>query len=105
MMDTATRTRAPAFRADTLAMHLLAALVGAHAEGRRLGLDDLVKDIGARRGDVRRTLSALHSEGYVDVLRMRPTLQGFAIGRSLSGRALPSLRQESVPQAAQTRAA
>ena len=91
-----------AFRSDTLAMHLIAAMVEAHAEGRRLGLDDLVQDIGARRGDVRRTLTALHHEGYVDVLRMRPTLQGFAIGRALAGSTLPALRQE--PMAA-TRAA
>jgi DNA-binding GntR family transcriptional regulator len=102
-MHTATNPHpGPAFQADTLAMHLIAALVSAHAAGQRLDLDGLAQHVGARRADVRRTLSALHREGYLDVLRMRPTLQGFALGRALAGRALPPLRRAS---AAVTRAA
>jgi hypothetical protein len=46
-----------------------------------------------RRGDVRRVVSALDREGYVDALRMRPTLLGFAVGRSYLGQPLPALRR------------
>ncbi|MEJ7727774.1 MAG: hypothetical protein WKG00_01010 [Polyangiaceae bacterium] len=96
-MDTATdRHPHPAFCADTLAIHLIAAIATAHADGQRLDLDELVKHVGARRADVRRTLSALHREGYLDVLRMRPTLQGFALGRAFAGQALPALRHAPV---------
>jgi DNA-binding GntR family transcriptional regulator len=102
-MDTTTdRHSRSAFCADTLAIHLIAAMASAHGAGQRLDLDGLVRQVGARRADVRRTLSALHREGYVDVLRMRPTLQGFALGRAFAGRALPTLRHVPV---AVTRAA
>ena len=92
-MNNATNIQSNAFRTDTLAMHLIAAIAGAHGDGRRTNLDDLVQGIGARRGDVRRALSALHQQGYLDVLRMRPTLQGLALGRALAGRNLPVLRE------------
>jgi DNA-binding IclR family transcriptional regulator len=55
-----------------------------HLEGRRSDLDTLTEDLGIRRADVRSTLSALHQQGYIDVLRMRLTMEGFALGVSLS---------------------
>ena len=64
--------------------------------GTDASLELLVEERRVRRGDVRRTLSALHREGFVDVLRMRPTLAGFALGRALQGTALPSLRAPKV---------
>jgi len=60
--------------------------------GRVANLQTLVDEIGARRGDVRKTVSALHRAGYVDVLRMRLTLAGFAIGSRLVDATLPPLR-------------
>jgi DNA-binding IclR family transcriptional regulator len=68
----------------TLALHQIA--------GNRLNLQTLVDEIGVRRADVRRTVSALHRQGLVDALRMRPTLEGYAIGRALLVGSLPVLR-------------
>jgi DNA-binding IclR family transcriptional regulator len=76
-----------------LPAHVLLALVRAHSEGRSASLEALVDELKVRRTDVRRILSALHREGFVDVLRMRPTLAGFALGRSLSCVELPGLRR------------
>ena len=86
---------------EAIAIHLLRALTTAQREDRRLDLDELVSEVGARRAEVRRTLSALHRGGYVDVLRMRLTLKGFAIGQALSATDLIPLRA----RAAATRAA
>lgn len=80
----------------TLSAHLLKTLALAQFEGRASTLESLVADLGVRRGDVRSALSALHREGYVDVLRMRLTLKGFAIGSALANDQLAPLRH---PQA------
>ncbi len=61
-------------------------------KGTRCSLDDLVTELGVRRPDVRRAVSGLHREGYVDLQRMSPTLAGFAIGSSLRGQELRSAR-------------
>lgn len=78
---------------QALSAHVLRALAVAQIEGRRLDLDTLTQEIRVRRGDVRRVVSALHQEGYLDALRMRLTLMGFALGRSYIGGALPELRR------------
>ena len=75
-----------------LAIHLLQAMTSAHREGRRTTLDGLVSELGIRRGDVRSALSSLHREGLLDVLRMRLTFAGFAIGQALMAERLLSLR-------------
>jgi hypothetical protein len=90
------------YDAEVLAVHLLRALTAARTAERTTSLDELVVDVGARRGDVRRVLSALHKQGLVDVVRMRPTLAGFAIGRALEGKRLRPFRPE---RAAVTKAA
>jgi DNA-binding IclR family transcriptional regulator len=79
-----------------LPAHLLLLLVRIHSENRRASLETLVEELSVRRADVRRTLSTLHREGFVDVLRMRPTLAGFALGRALRGVELPALRAPKV---------
>jgi hypothetical protein len=76
-----------------LALHVLHALAQAQIEGRRVNLETLTTDLRVRRGDVRKTVTALDREGYVDALRMRPTLRGFAVGRSLQAEDLPVLRR------------
>lgn len=78
---------------QALSAHVLHALAVAQIEGRRLDLETLTREIRVRRGDVRRVVSALHQEGYLDALRMRLTLMGFALGRSFIGAALPELRR------------
>lgn len=79
----------------TLALHVLRALAAAQREGQKLDLAALARAIRVRRPDVRRVLSALHREGYVDVLHMRPTLAGFALGAALASAELPPLRAPS----------
>ena len=77
---------------QTLVAHILQALAKAQFEGRRTDLDELIREVGARRADVRSALSALHREGYLDVLRMRLTMRGFAIASALRDATLPALR-------------
>ena len=72
---------------------MLQALAKAQVEGKTANLETLVDALRVRRADIRRTLSSLHREGYVDVLRMRLTLAGFAIGSSLIHEELPALRR------------
>lgn len=78
--------------ARTLCFYLLRALALGQREGVRHDLDSLVLDVRARRSDVRRALSQLHTEGLLDVCTMRLTLAGFALGASLASRTLPALR-------------
>jgi len=85
---------------QALSAHVLRAMAIAQVEGRRLDLETLVRELGVRRGDVRRVVSALHREGYVDALRMRPTLIGFALGRSYAGELLPDLHRLRRPRLA-----
>lgn len=80
-----------------LAATLLQALAVAQLDGRVETLDTLVERLRVRRKDVRSTLTVLHRQGMVDVLRMRLTLSGFAIGVALIGKTLPALRP--APQA------
>jgi hypothetical protein len=82
---------------EAIAIHLLRAWTTAQIAGERVTLDDLVErlrecDAGVRRDDVRRTVSSLDAQGCVDALRMRLTLAGFAIGRSLLDAELQPLR-------------
>jgi hypothetical protein len=77
---------------EALAEHVLRTLACDHLEGRRSDLDTLTAELRVRRADVRSMLSALHREGYLDVLRMKLTLEGFAIGCALMDRDIPELR-------------
>jgi len=79
----------------TLAPYVLRTLTKYQLQGRLCSLDILVDEIRVRRSDLRRTVSALHKEGYLDVLHMRPTLTGFCIGKSLLEINLPELRAAS----------
>jgi Mn-dependent DtxR family transcriptional regulator len=75
-----------------LAAHLLRTMAAAQRDARRVDLDGLTREMAVRRADVRATLSSLHAEGLVDVLRMRLTMDGFTLGQSLEGRRLAPLR-------------
>ena len=79
--------------AQTLSAYVLQALAQAQCEGKTMSLDALVEELRVRRGDVRRTITLLHRQGFVDALRMRLTLPGFALGRAYMGRTLPPLRE------------
>ena len=79
---------------QVLALHVLRALSTTSRERRPPSLDELAIVIGALRGDVRRTLSALHRGGSVDVLRMRLTLTGFALAKALADFRLRPVRAE-----------
>jgi DNA-binding GntR family transcriptional regulator len=75
-----------------LVPHVLRALALAQRDDRRISLDDLVEELKVRRTDVRKVLSSLHSEGMLDILRMRLTLQGFALGIACVNANLKPLR-------------
>ena len=76
-----------------LAPYVLRTLARYQIDGRVANLQTLVDEIGVRRGDVRKTVSALHREGYVDALRMRLTLAGFSLGAPLTNVELPPIRR------------
>ncbi|XXY49862.1 hypothetical protein WME91_01750 [Sorangium sp. So ce269] len=82
----------------TVAANLLQALAIAQREGRVETLETLVEKLRVRRRDVRSTLTLLHRQGMLDVLRMRLSLSGFAVGSALIGKTLPALR--AAPRAA-----
>ena len=81
-------------KAEHVGMLVLRELSQAADSGGRVGLDELVKRLGVRRTELRSTLTRLHQQGLVDVLRMRPTLAGFALGRAASGLSMKPLRRE-----------
>jgi Mn-dependent DtxR family transcriptional regulator len=84
----------------TVSAYVLRALAQAQTEGRSSTLQTLIDELHIRRADVRSAVSALHREGYLDVMRMRLTLQGFAVGRALLEKELPELRPAKVAEAA-----
>jgi hypothetical protein len=81
-----------------LAAHILQALALAQLDGRTSTLETLVELLRVRRKDIRATLTVLHRQDMVDVLRMRLTLSGFTLGSALIGKTLPALR--AAPRAA-----
>ena len=84
--------------AQALSAHVLHALAAAQTEGRATSLETLTQELGVRRGDIRRVVTLLHRQGFVDALRMRLTLTGFALGRAYMGRTLPALRVPTVAE-------
>lgn len=77
----------------TIAAHVLRTLAAAQGNGEKLTLDALTTRLSIRRTDVRSTLTALHREGHIDVLRMRLTLSGYALGTALLEVAPAALRR------------
>jgi len=80
----------------TVSAYVLRALAQAQIEGTVSTLATLTSELRVRKGDVRTAVSALHREGYLDALRMRLTLRGFAVGSALIGEKLPELRPARV---------
>jgi DNA-binding IscR family transcriptional regulator len=87
----------------TLTAHVLRAIASAHRFGRPCNLEMLAQEIGVRRGDVRHCVTSLHREGFVDALRMKPTLAGFALSRALEGATLGALRSATSERPVATR--
>jgi hypothetical protein len=81
---------------QALSAHVLYTLALAQTEGRLANLETLTEALRVRRGDIRRCVSQLDREGYLDALHMRLTLAGFAIARALSPEALPMLRRPAL---------
>jgi DNA-binding IclR family transcriptional regulator len=76
-----------------LSLYILRALARHQIRERRVTLQTLVDELGVRRVDVRRTVSLLHEQGYLDVVRLHLTMTGFALGIGLLDRELPELRR------------
>ncbi|MEO6420608.1 MAG: hypothetical protein ABIP39_14435 [Polyangiaceae bacterium] len=90
---------------QALSAHILRHSAAAQVAGTKsapIKLEVLAADLGVRHVDVRRSLSALHKQGLLDVAQMRLTLAGFALGKALEGRQLRSIR---IPLARESRAA
>jgi hypothetical protein len=82
---------------QTVSTYVLRALAEAQIDGRSSTLATLTGELCVRKTDVRAAVSQLHREGYLDVLRMRLTLRGFAVGLALIGEKLPELRPAKLP--------
>jgi len=82
----------PAPAAELLAIHVMAALTMALRRGERTSFEALARELRVRRVDVRRTLSALHAQGFVDAARMRPTMLGLTLGVAVRNEELRPLR-------------
>ncbi len=91
--------------ATELSAHVLSALARAQSDGSPASLDTLTEALRVRRGDIRRTVTLLHRQGFVDALRMRLTLPGFALGRGYMAQTLPPLRRPSTGRTLQIVAA
>lgn len=76
----------------SLPLHVLRTLARHQMAGRRATLQSIVDELDVRRGDIRKTISTLHDQGYLDALRLRLTMVGFAIGAGLIDAKLPPLR-------------
>ena len=77
---------------DAVALRLLGEIVEAARDERATHLEELCTAIGVRKPDCRRALTVLHRQGFVDVLRMRPTLSGFALGSAVRAGEMKALR-------------
>ena len=79
---------------QALSAHILRHASVAQVAGTKCELtaQSLATDLRVRRVDVRRSLSALHKQGLIDVAQMRLTLAGFALGKALEGRQLKAIR-------------
>ncbi|MCS6900670.1 MAG: hypothetical protein RMJ98_13670 [Myxococcales bacterium] len=85
---------------QVLAPYLLRALASAQRRGRPITLQDLVDLLKVRRADLRNALTVLHHQGFVNVLTLRLTLEGFALGSALCSRKLPPIPRQVVDKEA-----
>ncbi len=77
---------------QAIAAHVLRHLARAQVQGRAVRLDDLAREIGVRKEDVRHVVTRLHNEGHVDVRKMRVTMTGLALAISMRECKLHDLR-------------
>lgn len=77
---------------QTIASHVLRELAREQLRGRAVRLDSLATEIGVRRDDVRRVVTALHHEGHIDAKRMRLTMTGLVLAASMRNCKLPRVR-------------
>ena len=82
-----------------LAPHVLRALFELQSEGALVNLETLTQKIRVRRADLRRVVTHLHREGFVDALHMRLTLRGLALGAAFARGGLRPLRRAVVASA------
>lgn len=78
-----------------LAPHVLRLLAAAQYRGRPMTLQDLVDRLKIRRVDLRHTLTAMDQQGLLNVLTLKLTLQGFAVGTALRTRKLPAIPRQT----------
>ncbi|HSO00803.1 MAG TPA: hypothetical protein VLS89_21075 [Candidatus Nanopelagicales bacterium] len=79
-----------------LAPHVLRAIFELQSEGALVNLETLTRALRVRRVDLRRVVTALHREGFVDALHMRLTLRGLALGAAFAKGELRPIRKAAV---------
>jgi len=81
--------------ADVLAIHVMRELSRAQRAGEAISLEELANRIEVRKVDVRRVVSELDRRGFVDALRLRVTMLGFALGSAVGSSELRSVRKQA----------
>lgn len=66
--------------AELIAIHVMRAVTIAHREKRAIDLESLARELDVRKTDVRSVVTRLHAEGFLDALRMKPTMLGLTLG-------------------------
>lgn len=79
-----------------IAAHVIRHLAEEQARGRLVRLDELAREVGVRRADVRDVVSRLHAEGHVDAKRMKLTMTGLVLAASMRGSTLRAVRNVPV---------
>ena len=92
-MNTAAKTQTSAPTDEAMSIHLLRALTHFARQECRVHLEDVAAEAGVRKIDARRLVRELDRQGFVDAMRMRPTLAGFALGASVADVDLKPLRE------------
>lgn len=78
---------------ELTAIHVMRAVTIAHRAKRPIDLETLARELDVRKTDVRSVVSKLHAQGFLDAMRMRPTMLGLTLGLAAKGVPLRPLRQ------------
>ncbi|MFW5740985.1 MAG: hypothetical protein ACOC1F_11530 [Myxococcota bacterium] len=89
----------PPIHDQVLALRIVRAIARRNGQAL-LTLHDLSDELRVERRDVRRVVSKLHTEGFVDALHMRLTMQGRALAAMLGRRSPARATRRPAPIAA-----
>lgn len=81
-----------------VAARILRYLAREQSRGRAVRLDELAIAVQVRKGDVRKVVSSLHTEGHVDAQTMRLTMTGLALAAAMREERLRPVRRKRQKQ-------